>query len=57
MPSKRLLTAHEVADLLGVQVSWVWRETRAGRIPSIRLGRYRRYRREAIERWLKEIET
>jgi hypothetical protein len=39
MPSKRLMTAAELADLLGVQPAWVWQETRAGRIPSIRLGR------------------
>jgi excisionase family DNA binding protein len=51
-----LLTAQDVADLLGVPCSWVYQQSRAGRIPTVTLGRYRRYRREAIEVWLKELE-
>jgi excisionase family DNA binding protein len=52
-----LLTAGEVAQLLGVPRTWVYEQSRAGRIPTVRLGRYRRYRREAIERWLQELEA
>ncbi len=52
----RLLEAGEVATLLGVPKSWVYAETRAGRIPHIALGRYRRYRRDAIELWLSNRE-
>jgi excisionase family DNA binding protein len=52
----RLLTAHQVAELLGVPQSWVYEQSRAGRIPTVTLGRYRRYRREAIEAWLIELE-
>ena len=52
-----LLTAAEVAELLGVPTSWVYEQSRAGRIPTVRLGRYRRYRREAIEQWLDRIEA
>jgi excisionase family DNA binding protein len=48
----RLLQAHEVAELLSVPVSWVRAETRAGRIPHLELGRYRRYEREAVLAWL-----
>ena len=55
--SSPLLTAKEVADLLGVPTSWVYQQSRAGRIPTVRLGRYRRYRREAIEEWLGQIEA
>ena len=51
-----LLTASEVADLLGVPVSWVYEQSRRGRIPTVTLGRYRRYRRDAIERWIVGIE-
>ena len=55
--SRCLLTASEVADLLQVRTSWVYAETRAGRIPHVRLGpRYRRYRWEAIEQWISELE-
>jgi excisionase family DNA binding protein len=52
----RLLSAEEVADMLGMSVDWIYAETRAGRIPHIKLGRYRRYRRESIEGWLHELE-
>lgn len=51
-----LLTASEVAELLGVPVSWVYEQSRRGRIPTVALGRYRRYRREAIEGWVEELE-
>ena len=52
-----LLTAQDVAALLGVPPSWVYNASRAGRIPTVRLGRYYRYRREAIEAWLAEQEV
>ena len=52
----RLLDAAEVADMLGVSKEWVWQESRAGRIPTVDLGRYRRYRPEAIEDWIRAIE-
>jgi len=52
-----LLTASDVAKLLGVPTSWVYEQSRAGRIPTVTLGRYRRYRREAIEAWLKQLEA
>ena len=53
----RLLVASEVAELLAVKESWVREATRDGRLPHLRLGRYRRYRREDIERWLSEQEV
>jgi excisionase family DNA binding protein len=52
-----LLTAGQVAELLGVPKSWVYEQSRAGRIPTVTLGRYRRYRREAIEVWLEQLEA
>ena len=54
---RELLTAEEVGQLLGMSVEWVWAQTRAGRIPSISLGRYRRYRRQAIDQWLCDLES
>ncbi len=51
-----LLTASDVADLLGVPESWVYEQSRRGRIPTVTLGRYRRYRRQAIEAWVQELE-
>jgi excisionase family DNA binding protein len=51
-----LLTAQDVADLLGVATSWVYEQSRRGRIPTVTLGRYRRYRRAAIEAWVMNLE-
>jgi excisionase family DNA binding protein len=51
-----LLTAQDVAAMLGVTTGWVYAQSRKGRIPTIPLGRYRRYRRDAILHWLDEIE-
>jgi len=52
--SERLLTAAEVAERLNVPESWVRGETRAGRIPHLPLGRYRRYDWLAVVEWLEE---
>jgi len=43
-----------VADLLAVPESWVREATRAGRVPHLTLGRYRRYSRPAIAAWLEQ---
>ncbi len=53
----RLLTAEEVAERLGMRTDWVWAQARAGRIPHIRLGRYRRFRESALEAWLRRLEA
>lgn len=50
----KLLTADEVAAYLRVKRSWVYAETRANRIPHVRLGRYVRYSPDAVERWIAE---
>lgn len=52
----RLLTAEEVAEIIGMRVDYVYALSRRGRIPTITFGRQRRYRREAVIRWLEEIE-
>ena len=52
----RLLTVEEVAERLGVRKQWVWAQARAGRIPCVRLGRYRRFREEALEAWIRNLE-
>lgn len=47
-----LLTAKEVGELLQLNASWVLDAARRNAIPHIRLGRYVRFRRTDIERWL-----
>ncbi len=51
-----LMTAAEVAELLGVPITWVYEQSRRGGIPTVTLGRYRRYRRDAIEAWVERLE-
>ena len=51
-----LLTVQEVAERLGVSKDWVWAQARAGLIPHVQLGRYRRFREEALDQWLRERE-
>jgi excisionase family DNA binding protein len=55
-PDRVLLTAEEVAEMLGMGVDWIYEQARRGRIPVVRLGRYLRFRRESIEKWLDENE-
>ncbi|HWR14774.1 MAG TPA: helix-turn-helix domain-containing protein [Terriglobales bacterium] len=47
-----LLNAEEVAQILRVPKSWVY--SHLHELPAIRLGRYVRFRRREIERFLEE---
>jgi len=47
-----LLTVDDLAGMLSIGRDWIYAEVRAGRIPHVRLGRYVRFRRDAIEEWL-----
>lgn len=53
----QLLTADQLADRWQVPKSHVYRLTREGRIPTVQLGRYYRYRLPAIEAWEAAQET
>jgi len=47
----RLLTAEDLAERWAVPKSHVYRLAREGRIPVVELGRYKRFRLDAIERF------
>ena len=51
----RLLNVQEAAELLGVPVGWV-RDHASGKrapvIPSFKVGKYRRFRADELEKWL-----
>jgi excisionase family DNA binding protein len=47
----QLLTADQLAQRWQVPKSHVYRLAREGRIPTVELGRYRRFRLDAIERF------
>ena len=55
--SEQLLTAREVAELLAVPESWVREHSRNGSLPRIQLGRYIRYRRDAVLAWVDSREV
>ena len=54
LSAARLLTAEELAQRWQVPKQHVYRLSRRGDIPTVRIGRYFRYRVEAIERWEEE---
>jgi excisionase family DNA binding protein len=51
-----LLTAVEVAAVLRVTPDWVYAAGRRDGLPHVRLGRYVRFQRSAIEQWLDEVQ-
>lgn len=51
-----LLTADDVAAMLGMGTDWIYAQVRADRIPHVRLGRYVRFRAESVEKWICELE-
>lgn len=55
-PERLLLTAEEVSELIGMGVDWIYEQARRGHIPVVKLGRYRRFRRQSIEKWITENE-
>lgn len=52
-----LLGADEVAGLVGVKESTVWRWCREGRLPALKIGKHWRIRREVLEDFLKRGEN
>jgi excisionase family DNA binding protein len=52
-PDAEYMTVEQVAKLLQVPVSWVYRQTRRNTFPGMRrLGRYVRIRRSELLAWL-----
>lgn len=49
---ERLLTPEEVAEILSVQKSWVYQAARNGTLPSIRVGRWVRFRSKVVEEFI-----
>lgn len=57
LSANQLITAQQLAERWQVPKGQVYRLTRAGAIPVVRLGKYFRYRIDAIERWEEEAQT
>lgn len=51
----RLLTMKEFAEKVGMSLSWLFAQKKAGKLPAaICLGRARRYRESDVEAWLQQ---
>ncbi len=47
-----LLDADRVAEILGVEVAYVHAQARAGKLPSIKVGKYRKFSPAQLKKWL-----
>jgi excisionase family DNA binding protein len=50
----KLLKPEEVAALLRVDRSWVYRAAREGKLPHVKLGHYVRFEEAGLHAWLRE---
>lgn len=49
-----LIGIEEAASFLAVKVSWLYEQVRLQRVPSYRVGKFRRFRVSELEAWLLE---
>jgi excisionase family DNA binding protein len=56
LENKELLGAEDVAELMGVKETTVWRWCREGRLPCLKVGKHWRVRRQVLEDFLKQHE-
>jgi excisionase family DNA binding protein len=47
-----LLEAEDVARILGVEIAYVYSQARAHKIPSVKIGKYRKFSPTALKKWL-----
>ena len=52
-----VLTIEELSAYLKISTSTLYKVVREGRVPSQKVGRHWRFRKEAIDRWLEETRT
>ncbi len=52
-----LLEAEELAKILGVDTAYVYSQARAKKIPSLKLGKYRKFSPSQIKKWLDRKNT
>jgi excisionase family DNA binding protein len=52
-----MLTARQVAELLGVHENWVYDMAASGELPSYKIGGTRRFDRDEIRHWIAEHRT
>jgi excisionase family DNA binding protein len=50
--SPQLLTPDDVAEWLNVKKSWVYAAAAAGTLPAVKVGRWVRFDRDVVRRWI-----
>ena len=54
---EKLLDAKAVAELLGEKEQWVYRQAKAKKIPSVKLGKYWKFSPSQLQKWLERKYT
>ena len=54
---EQLLGVKEVAEILGVDTGYVYGQARAKKLPSIKLGKYRKFSPSQLKKWLDRKNT
>jgi excisionase family DNA binding protein len=49
-----MMTARQVAELLGVHENWVYEQAASGELPSYKIGGTRRFDRDELRGWIAE---
>ncbi|HBL24919.1 MAG TPA: hypothetical protein DDZ40_12510 [Deltaproteobacteria bacterium] len=49
-----LMDTHGVARYLGVDISWINKAVSEKRIPYIKIGKYNKFRKDAIDGWIEQ---
>jgi excisionase family DNA binding protein len=49
-------TVRELAELLGVKISTVYNWSHIGYVPTVKIGKLIRFKKESIDKWLKRQE-
>jgi len=47
------VSIQEAAEFLGVRVSWLYENVRLNRVPSYKLGHFRRFKIKELDAWVK----
>jgi excisionase family DNA binding protein len=51
MSPEGFVDVNRAADFLGVKVSWMYEAVRLGRVPSYRIGVFRRFKLSELDQW------
>lgn len=57
MDLKDLLTPEELCQLLHVKMTWIYRQVREGTIPHFKVGKYLRFFRPDVEKWVAQCQV